>query len=676
MSAQMLTPASPSAGSAEDFRFGLQSFHRGYFNEAILSLERALSRSPEESLISFWLANSYMRSGFESTAIDQLERISGDGRASPFILSRLETLALRSRSDIGPDFAERLVETGTIVNTIGKDVLYSRPTWISPGPGSSYWVTAMGSDSILRLDVNGIIRDKWKGPAGGFDRPFCAIPDGKGGLFVSEYGMDRISRLDSRGAVTSRFGAKGRGKGQLIGPQYLCLDDSGYLYVSEYGNRRISKFSPEGQFTASFGQASGAFPGLIAPTGIAWLNGSLYAADAYAKAIYAFDRDGNYLATSLSQGLAKPEGLQATASDSIIVADTGRILAFDARAGSLTLLYSGADASNRLVCGMPDQNGGIIACDFDSSKIFYLSEPSLVYAGFDLSVLRVNADSFPLVDAEVLVRDSKGRPVIGLGVKNFYVTEQIATNEERLEGDRKVSFEVKRIQTVPSMDLIGSEPGPGKLATALLFDSSAETKRAAAFSGEVLATALSSIMDKGGSVTVYGSDPPSIDVGASPESIVRRLAAQVPRRPVKIDAAIRLSVSKLAAAEPRRAVFFFTSGDSGEESFSSNRLADLAAFMRNNNVRFYAIATATAAPGPDIAYLARSSGGGVLSLFDPQGIAPLVDRAAAVSTGVYALRFKSAAPTDFGKAYIPFAVEAYLLKRSGRDESGYFAPLR
>jgi hypothetical protein len=31
--------------------------------------------------------------------------------------------------------------------------------------------------------------------------------------------------------------------------------------------------------------------------------------------------------------------------------------------------------------------------------------------------------------------------------------------------------------------------------------------------------------------------------------------------------------------------------------------------------------------------------------------------------------------TDYGRAYLPLEVEVYLMERSGRDSTGYFAPL-
>ena len=42
---------------------------------------------------------------------------------------------------------------------------------------------------------------------------------------------------------------------------------------------------------------------------------------------------------------------------------------------------------------------------------------------------------------------------------------------------------------------------------------------------------------------------------------------------------------------------------------------------------------------------------------------------------MYQLTYTSVSSSEYGKKYIPLEVETYLLNHSGKDESGYFAPL-
>jgi hypothetical protein len=387
LGSQMLSWGNPSTASMDDFRFGVQAFNRGRFNNAILSFEKSLSQSPDEPLIPFWLASAYSRSGFEATAAEQLKRLILAGKANPFVLAREEALSARLEAAGGPDYVERLVQTGAILNVVGQETTFRRPSWLSPAPGGQYWISSFGSNKILRMDMNGVIVSVVAGPLGGFDRPFSVLSESSGGITVSEFGADRVTRLDANGRLVARFGSKGGGDGQFMGPQYLCADASTYLYVSDVGNRRVSKFGLDGSFVLSFGKALGGFEGFSSPAGVAIAGGTVYVADTYRKKIYAFDTDGNFLSTALDNGLTRPEGLYAYGEGTLIIADSSCILSLDLATGALVKLYEGQEKLNRLICGMPDGAGGLIACDFDSSKILYLSEASLVYSGFDVTII-------------------------------------------------------------------------------------------------------------------------------------------------------------------------------------------------------------------------------------------------------------------------------------------------
>ena len=63
-------------------------------------------------------------------------------------------------------------------------------------------------------------------------------------------------------------------------------------------------------------------------------------------------------------------------------------------------------------------------------------------------------------------------------------------------------------------------------------------------------------------------------------------------------------------------------------------------------------------------------------VFRPGGLAEIVENIVDAPQGVYQLSYVSTLPTNFGENYLPLETEVYLLNRSGRDESGYFAPLQ
>ncbi|HAE21562.1 MAG TPA: hypothetical protein DCG47_04465, partial [Spirochaetaceae bacterium] len=91
---------------------------------------------------------------------------------------------------------------------------------------------------------------------------------------------------------------------------------------------------------------------------------------------------------------------------------------------------------------------------------------------------------------------------------------------------------------------------------------------------------------------------------------------------------------------------------------------------------FFAISLGTGSPSPVLGYLCERSGGALLRADRPQGLAGVADSLRASASGMYRLSFSSMGDDGFGRAYLPFSVEAYLRGRSGKDESGFFAPLR
>ncbi|GAB1481305.1 hypothetical protein MASR2M78_01200 [Treponema sp.] len=315
----------------EEFRRGVQAFNRYGYNEAILSFEKALSYKPGEKLILDWLGRSYYQTGLEDTALRQWQSaLSGYEAASSeglLLSNRIETV--RNRRSLFPELDDtaRYVEAGTISNKNGDISIYKQPTSVLPNSDGTTWVVAYGSNELIRLDQNGLVIQRVRGPINGFDRPYDLARGKNGTLYVSEYRGARVSVLDAKGNWKAYIGERGRGNGQFVGPQNLSCDEDGYLYVVDFGNRRVSKFDPEGKFLLSFGSSplnsdSGSFRGFRSPTGIAVQAGEVYVADSALQRIVRFDSSGNYQAVFLSEGLSYPESLRFDGAGRLLIADT------------------------------------------------------------------------------------------------------------------------------------------------------------------------------------------------------------------------------------------------------------------------------------------------------------------------------------------------------------------
>ncbi len=174
----------------EEFRIGVQAYYRFSYNEAILSFERALSFRPGEPLILDWLGKAYYRSGIENTAFRAWQAAAAEYGFSSgqgmLISSRMETL--RNRRILFPvaDDEVRYVESGRFPGKTGDETYYRQPSSVLSLNDGSAWVVAYGSNEILRIDPNGIIRERKRGPLNGFDRPYDLVKGLDGNLYLSE----------------------------------------------------------------------------------------------------------------------------------------------------------------------------------------------------------------------------------------------------------------------------------------------------------------------------------------------------------------------------------------------------------------------------------------------------------------------------------------------------------
>jgi DNA-binding beta-propeller fold protein YncE len=661
----------------EEFRIGIQAYNRYAFNEAILSFERALAFRPGEPLILEWLGRSYYRSGFEETALMQWRSAAaGYGYSSgPGILlsSRMETVRNRRsflplETDPGLSPGElRYVESGRYPGKNGDVVLYRQPSAVLPLDDGSAWVVAYGSNEIVRIDVNGIIRERRRGPLNGFDRPYDLAKGQDGKLYLSELRGGRVSVLSEDGEWQYYIGSKGRGAGQFVGPQNLALDEEGYLYVADYGNRRISKFDPSGTFILSFGDEADyrtGFPGFVSPTGIAARGGRIFAADNISNRIFMFDRNGSYLGVLVGEGLSSPESLRFMEDGTLLAADSNRILLIDPDTAIVRELGVLGNPSGVKITGAGvDRNGNVLAADFKTGEVALMTRMEDIASGLFVQIDRVVADDFPLVTVELRVQDRLRRPVVGLDARNFVLTEES--------------------RAVAEQNFLGAAYLSERSDISILLERSGDTRDL----GDELAAAVRDISAAGGRIVslVSAGEQPRREslapqAGITParqlQNAARGTAASYTPR-WRFDLGLRLAATDLLPGEKKRAVVFAGHGAGlGELAFEQYGLSELAAYMANNDIVFYAVAAGGGAPGGDIRYLCEATGGMALPLYRNEGVGAEIRKLARRPSGCYTLSYRSSLPTDYGRAALPLEAEVYLMERSGRDGAVYFAPLQ
>jgi DNA-binding beta-propeller fold protein YncE len=666
-------PVMKSSGAAEQLRLGVQAYNRGRYAESILLFEKALAYSPGEDLIEYWLGRSYLKSGYEETALRIWQPLLESASAPPFLKAKASLIrGSRSIAPLGGEY--RFVEVQRFDGG-GKNALFLRPSAILPRPDGTFFVVSHGSNEIVVLGSDGTVKRRLRGGLAGFDRPFGAaiLPDGT--LFVTEFNGDKVSRIAPDGSVMT-FGQKGRGDGALIGPQYATADSQGYAYVVDFGNSRVCKFDDQGKFVLSFGTRDSGFPGFRSPAGIHAEGGIVYVSDTLAKSIYRFDESGNYLGILAEGELHMPEGISSWAGGrALLVADTDRIVSVDLETEAVSEVYRAASRKAKLVGAAVDYNGNLVACDFDASAVSVLSDSSALASGYDVEIQSVDSSAFPKVSFDAIVRDRDGRAVVGLRDGNFHVTETVRRTTQLDEGGKTVLRTEETVESASESEFVGSgDNAPGSRSIVVLersagMDAAREPQRAA------LAELYSKLGREGrpGPDLVTAGSVPSLQSKGDLASALR-IALSPSAGKGRFDLAVRLAASSLQPTGNRDAIVYLGRGDIDESSFSGSTLAELAALLRNNGIRFFAVLLGE--PDSSLRFLAERTGGDILSASRPRGLGDLAAAIESAPTGRYRFSFVSKAETSFGRGYLAVGLEAYLYKRSGKDEVGYYAPLK
>ena len=453
------------------------------------------------------------------------------------------------------------------------------------------------------------------------------------------------------GDTITTFGGTGRGDGKLVGPQYLALDGKGYLWVTDWGNSRVVRYDLDGKFVQSI-------PGINGPTGIAVHEDRLYVSEKASKRILIYDLSGNFIGSLGDGTLTGPEGISFTPDGLLLVADANGVRECDVENETWTNLGDLSAHTKRLVQQAATANGQILGVDFDLSRIVLLTDTTSLYAGLFVHVDRINSAKFPEVYADVSVETRLGRPVVGLGIDNFIVTENhfsVGPTVLALANKDVKSADIALvIERSPAFE--GSLPD-ARQAVADLYDIATKT-------GRILSLSAGEMPEK------------EADFGETRLRFVSQSLQGRPSPQWKPGAAFRLAGDDLltSVSGARKAIVFFTTGALNGAPFTPYSLIELAAYLRNNSIALYPVVFGSKGAGEDLAYLASESGGKVFDALGPGGMKDVVQEVNARLIPTYTIRYTSPTPPRFGDAYIPFEVEVTTQKISGRDESGYYAP--
>lgn len=655
--------------ASESFREGVVGFHRGRYNEAILAFQRSLSFVADDNLTREWLGRALYFSGFEDAALNEWERIENAGEASPSLRAFIDHV--RSRQSLAGELGEDrdyLILEEFEAEEYQNSMLH--PGGIVPdGTGRSY-ITSFSRNSIQLLDQSGRILDTLIGGLTPLSGPYD-LDLYEDEIFVSNFLSDNISVLDMQGNTVRRFGGTGIGDNQLIGPQYVSISPEPALYVSDFGNQRIAKFDLQGNLLFHFGSpaafrdAPSVFQGFSQIGGITAVEEGIFAADnrSSSPVIHFFDHSGNILESFPMPRLDEIEDIYAESAQEIIITSRSAVHRFNSADLSLRELHQAAQNRNaQFISARLDDNDNLLVSDFRNSRVLFLSRLSGLYSGYHVEILRVESADFPDIHVEVSVRDFAGNPVLGLAEENFILTEEglplngwdleysgsfdthssIALIMESSQARNDGGFRERQVEALnQTLQAISSMESPPSL--------------------RVVSAGLSPVLEYD-----RGDDPDNIP------AILENLGAD---REWRLDQAIRLAGDRLLLDQSKRELVFIGRGSLPDWAFENIGLNQTLAYLRNNSIRFSLIQLSDTTVDPALEYLLEQSGGKRYRLFQPRGLNEMARDFERRRTGIYLFQTNSLFDADFGRKYLPIEVEVTHFTKSGRDESGYFAPL-
>ncbi len=645
--------------ASEEFRRGVQAYYKGAFNEAIVQFEKALAYLPDDNLILDWLGKAYYKAGLEGSALSYWNNASENGYGGLLLENKIEIVRERRVTGDSTDKLMRFSEAGAFPGEFKGNLIFSGPVSVQPNYDGTMWVAAYNTNEVILLNQNGKVVNRIEGPVNGFDRPSDIIRLHDGNLLVCEQAGDRLALLNSKGRFEKYIGSKGRGTGQVVGPLYLAQDYLERIYVTDYGNRRIDVFDKDGEPVFFFGKKSGDFAGLKGPTGIAVIDESVFVADDQTGSIYEFDRAGNFIRELVEKGtFKKPEAIKYW-NGSLIVCDSNRVVSVDSDSGAIFEYVRTGNAPSRVTSASPDVNGNVIVSDFTANEVYVMSKVQELVGGLFVQIEQIDASKFPNVTVELRVENRHRQPVVGLQEENFYLTENM--------------------RPVSKLKLLGAASNNTDSDITIIIDrsiNSAEYAREIESSVKEVAASMNGI----GTLRIVAAGAiPAVEYVGRPDLLGDFSLEALKTKQTKsaaCDLALRLASNDLINAAKKRGIVLITAGAANSLTFEKYNLAELSSYMNNNSISLSVIQLDQGALGDELSYVAESTSGNTYYVFRPQGLSDVVKDIIELPQGIYQLSFTSAMSTNFGTNYLPLESEVYLLNRSGRDETGYFAPLQ
>ncbi|MCS7165234.1 MAG: NHL repeat-containing protein [Candidatus Calescibacterium sp.] len=156
---------------------------------------------------------------------------------------------------------------------------------------------------------------------GEFRQPFDIEVDKNNFVYVLDFYLSKLVKMDNYGKVLWEFGKFGNSEKDLANPRGIGLDKIGFIYIADTSNNRIVKIDLDGNFSMLFGKEGKEPFQFSAPSDVAVdSKGYILVADTNNDRIQIFDSNANFITyTNYENQLKKPQRIYISDDDTIYI---------------------------------------------------------------------------------------------------------------------------------------------------------------------------------------------------------------------------------------------------------------------------------------------------------------------------------------------------------------------
>jgi len=156
---------------------------------------------------------------------------------------------------------------------------------------------------------------------GEFRQPVDITIDKNSFVYVLDFYLSKVVKMDNYGKVIWEFGKFGNSENDLANPKGIGIDKIGFIFIADTSNNRIVKIDLDGNFVFLFGKMGKEPMQFDSPSDVAVdSKGYIYVCDTNNDRIQIFDSNLNFITyTNYNNQLKKPQKIYISDDDILYI---------------------------------------------------------------------------------------------------------------------------------------------------------------------------------------------------------------------------------------------------------------------------------------------------------------------------------------------------------------------